>query len=113
MAAAAAVVACVYYIFDPMSSGWPLQCPSHLITGLQCPGCGSQRALHALLHLDIAGAMQANALVLPGLAVMALLLVTRAWPGRLPRTERALGSGLFGRVLLALVAVWTVVRNLL
>lgn len=27
--------------------------PFKLLTGYDCPGCGSQRALHALLHGDI------------------------------------------------------------
>ena len=26
------------------------KCPFKLITGLSCPGCGIQRAIHAMLH---------------------------------------------------------------
>ena len=39
-----------------------LRCPSNLILGINCPGCGSQRAFHHLLHLEIKEAFRYNAL---------------------------------------------------
>jgi len=39
-----------------------LRCPSNLIFGIHCPGCGTQRALHHLLHLEIGAALRYNAL---------------------------------------------------
>lgn len=36
------------------------KCPLKWLTGLSCPACGIQRALHALLHGDIVGAMRFN-----------------------------------------------------
>ena len=33
---------------DPSKSPWLPKCPIWLATGLYCPGCGSQRAAHAL-----------------------------------------------------------------
>ncbi len=39
-------------------------CPLHAATGIQCPGCGSQRAAHALLNGDIGRAWQNNPLLL-------------------------------------------------
>ncbi|MFV0506503.1 MAG: DUF2752 domain-containing protein [Bacteroidales bacterium] len=38
-----------------------------MLTGYQCPGCGSQRALHQLLHLNIDEALKLNALFVVGL----------------------------------------------
>ncbi len=35
-----------------------------MLTGFQCPGCGSQRAIHSLLNLDFHTAFQHNALLL-------------------------------------------------
>lgn len=50
----------IYGYFDPSSSGFFPKCPFRYITGFQCPGCGSQRAVHALLHGDLAGAFVLN-----------------------------------------------------
>jgi len=36
------------------------KCPFKLITGLNCPGCGIQRAIYALLHGHIVEAIQYN-----------------------------------------------------
>ncbi|WP_225974845.1 DUF2752 domain-containing protein [Arachidicoccus ginsenosidivorans] len=46
-----------------MDSSWFPKCPFRSLTGLQCPGCGSQRAIHDLLNLDILGAFRENALM--------------------------------------------------
>ncbi|MEM9280748.1 MAG: DUF2752 domain-containing protein [Verrucomicrobiota bacterium] len=38
------------------------RCAFNWLTGWHCPGCGNTRATHALLHGNIAGAIQHNAL---------------------------------------------------
>lgn len=52
-----------------------LQCPVHGITGWWCPGCGSTRAVHALLHGDVGLSLSAHPMVLPLLALMVVLYV--------------------------------------
>lgn len=47
-----------------------MPCPFHAITGLRCPGCGSQRALHALLHGDLSTTFKMNALWILAIPVM-------------------------------------------
>jgi len=49
-------------VFDPARSGMFPPCPVHYLTGLYCPGCGSLRAIHALLHGDLRQALAMNAL---------------------------------------------------
>ena len=39
-----------YYAIDPARNVWVPKCAFHTLTGFSCPACGSQRALHALLH---------------------------------------------------------------
>ncbi|KGE14225.1 DUF2752 domain-containing protein [Sphingobacterium deserti] len=55
----------IYYKYDPLQSAWFPKCPFKTFTGLDCPGCGSQRAIHALLHGDFSAAVRYNALLLP------------------------------------------------
>ncbi len=38
------------YIFNPATSILRVPCPFHALTGLYCPGCGSLRAIHQVLH---------------------------------------------------------------
>jgi len=78
-AAAAGIGAWVLRTFDPNLPGNPFPaCLFHQLTGFYCLGCGTTRALHALVHGDIATALRMNALVL---ALMALLPFTVAWQG--------------------------------
>ena len=52
----------VVYRFPPTEYSFYPRCPIYLTTHWLCPGCGSTRALHSLLHLDIQGALHYNAL---------------------------------------------------
>lgn len=53
----------IYYQYNPAHYTWFPKCPFRALTGLQCPGCGSQRAIHALLHGHVGEAFRQNALV--------------------------------------------------
>jgi len=39
-----------------------LRCPSNLLFKINCPGCGTQRAIHHLLHFEFIEALRYNAL---------------------------------------------------
>ncbi|MDG1781370.1 MAG: DUF2752 domain-containing protein [Flavobacteriales bacterium] len=58
----AIIVLIVYFFFDPASLGYFPSCPLKASTGFDCPGCGSQRAFHELLHLNISEAFRLNSL---------------------------------------------------
>jgi Protein of unknown function (DUF2752) len=51
----------LYWYFNPMDVLFP-KCPVFSLTGMYCPGCGSQRALHAFLHANLAEAFRQNLL---------------------------------------------------
>ena len=55
--------------------GFGIPCIFHLLTGLQCPGCGVTRMCLALLHLDLEAAYSYNAGVLLAMPVLLGLAV--------------------------------------
>src|SRR6266849_4690635 len=72
-----AVGAVILYRFDPATvHGYP-RCVFHALTGLQCPGCGTTRALHHLLHGDIAGAFRLNAMLFVAVPFAAIASASR------------------------------------
>lgn len=74
LAVGAAAAVAVVYRLDPLGSLIP--CPYLALTGLACPGCGLTRAVHFLLHADVATAFSYNPLVF--LAVPAALTYASA-----------------------------------
>jgi hypothetical protein len=63
----------VCFWFDPARSMFYPTCQFHRLTGLNCPGCGAQRALHELLHGHFLAAARNNALLLLLLPVLVWL----------------------------------------
>ena len=61
--------AAILFLFNPAQSGFYPICLFHKSTGLLCPGCGSLRAIHQLLHGHLALAMHFNALLVLSLPV--------------------------------------------
>lgn len=65
------LAAVLLYVFNPSESGLFPPCPFHALTGWYCPGCGSLRALHQLLHGEISAAMRLNPLMVLSLPFVA------------------------------------------
>lgn len=61
----------VYFLVDPSKTFMP-RCPFYELTGWLCPGCGSQRAIHALLHFNFSQAFKFNPLLVIALPYIAL-----------------------------------------
>jgi len=112
VAVAAAAAVSVVAVVDPNESGHYPTCPFLALTGHWCPGCGSLRALHALAHGDVLGAVGRNVLLvasLPLLAWLWLRWVRRSWTGT-PRP--ALAPPVLIWAGLVLVLAFAVLRNL-
>lgn len=69
----------VFYIFNPAQHSFFFPCPFKLITGYHCPGCGSQRAIHQLLHGDVISALRYNPLMVLSLPILIYGLGITAW----------------------------------
>jgi Protein of unknown function (DUF2752) len=92
----------VLYRFDPTTVHIYPPCVFHLLTGLECPGCGATRALYRLLHGDIGGAFRFNQLVF---ALGPFLLVAARWPRMLTKPAVAW-------TIAVVVTTYGIVRNL-
>ncbi len=119
-AGALAVIAAgaVYlFVMDPHKPGRFPSCPFWSLTGFHCPGCGSLRALHCLMHGHVGAAASRNILallLLPVAAYGAIIDFTEGRPiimGRrsikLPRLPSKTPL-----VLLAVIMAYWVIRNL-
>ena len=69
-----AAAATYLFLFDPAKgNGYP-SCPFRALTGLLCPGCGTTRSLHQLLHGHPVNAFELNPLVFIATPILLLLL---------------------------------------
>lgn len=102
----------MYYLNDPSFSPLAPKCFVRQLTGYDCPSCGVQRVVHALLHLEVERAFWLNPFLFVVAPYIVLLIVTAFFRG-----------GVFGRVrqyiqhrvvvysYIALYFIWWVVRN--
>jgi hypothetical protein len=73
------VAATVLYSYSPTSYGFYPPCLFHTLTSLHCPGCGSTRCVHALLHGDFRQAAAYNMLLVVSLPFLAVWVVRKVW----------------------------------
>lgn len=96
-------------LFNPNVPGHYPTCPVRALLGIDCPGCGSLRALYDLAHGNVVGALDRNALlllVLPLVVVEAVRWVLNRPPSPL------LGRRYTPLAVLVLVTAWMLVRNI-
>ncbi|WP_457611088.1 DUF2752 domain-containing protein [Lutibacter sp.] len=69
------VLAFLFFYVNPSNVNFFPKCPLYVTTGIYCPGCGSQRATHQLLHLNILGVLQQNILYFFGVLLIGYHLI--------------------------------------
>ena len=63
------------FVFEPGKTGLFPVCLFRLVTGYTCPGCGSTRAMHQLLHGHVVAAFMLNPLFLLAIPFLLYALV--------------------------------------
>ena len=102
----------VLAVVNPNTTHVPL-CPLKAVTGLDCPFCGSLRAVHSLTRFDVAGAASHNLLftvLAPALVVgWAIWLLRSLGRPVLPRWQLPAATNV---VFLVVAITFAVLRNL-
>ena len=106
-----AVIA-LYAAVDPESPYMP-HCMLKILTGYDCPGCGAQRSLHALLHGHVGEAWRYNAAIFALLPLLALYGAVELAGLRSPRLTRILYHPLALYAIAAAILLWWLLRNTL
>ena len=113
--ASVAALAALLLRFPPDRSSFYPRCPIYTYLHLQCPGCGTTRALAALLGGHISTALHLNPLTTLLLPV-ALLYTAHRSVQRLANKQEQLSSlqppNYVVYTLLAIAAIFTITRNL-
>ena len=89
------LVLLIYGLMDPATAPFP-KCPFYTFTGLKCPGCGSQRAVHQLAFIPI----------------MLFLIAAQFLRGRYPRLHAAAYNPILSWTIVAVILLWFLLRNI-
>lgn len=114
MTAIFVAVMLLLYFVDPSTSIFSYKCPFKLLTGLDCPGCGGQRAVHAFFHGDFIGGLRYNPFLIVALSYLAFALIVNyiqhPWAEKLGRKVLSFRVGL---IYIFLLGAWWVLRNII
>jgi hypothetical protein len=105
-------LALVYGLYDPESSVFFPKCPFFWATGWQCAGCGSQRAMHHLLHADIGKAFGLNPLMVLSIPYLLVGFYVEGYRHQYPKLRNILvGRWAIITWVIIIVTFW-IARNL-
>ena len=102
----------IYYAIDPSASTVFPRCAFLSLTGYKCPGCGTQRAIHALMYGNVVEAFKFNALLLVSIPWIALCLYGETQRTRNPRLYARINAPLLMWIFLVLTVLWWLLRNI-
>ncbi|MBR1587033.1 MAG: DUF2752 domain-containing protein [Kiritimatiellae bacterium] len=89
------------YFWSPQNFRWFPKCPFLALTGYKCPGCGTLRAIHSLLHFQFSEAVSLNPFMIVSIPLVIALLASR----------RLRFNAVMGMIIVAATATWWLLRN--
>jgi len=112
--ALAIVIGAAYYFIPATEGGFHPKCLFYMVTGLYCPGCGSQRAWSALIHGHVGQAANLNLLLLVSLPFVLHSGFVHVWNAFSKKKiyQRWANSPFFAKAVLIVVMLFAVTRNL-
>ena len=107
------IIGCAYALFY-VKTGFGIPCVFHLVTGLQCPGCGITRMAVNLLKLDFAAAFSCNRAVFVMLPALAYLLCAKLYRYiRYGKTAEPKHETMMEIMMIAVLVVFGILRNII
>lgn len=106
------VCLCLYYYTNDPDTTFSFKCTFKVLTGYDCPGCGSQRAFHAFLHGEFVKAWTYNPLVFFAVPTGVYYLIVEAGRYRWPRLHAASVNPIVLIVFFVAVLSFWIGRNL-
>ena len=106
------IVGVVLFFLEPGKSPLLPGCLFRTLTGFTCPGCGTTRALHQLVHGNLSSAFQFNPLLILSLPFLlyALLRYTNAVVRGQPINRNSLPAGYIWAIFGIMLFFW-IFRN--
>lgn len=105
----------LFYYLNPETHSIFPKCPFLVLTSYECPGCGTQRAIHQLLHLNIGAALEYNAFMILAIPFIFLGVYMEYFGGKQRNTK--LYKTFFGRysaiVILIIIFLYWILRNII
>ena len=103
----------LYFFINPSEVDFLPKCPLYVTTGIYCPGCGSQRATHELLQLNILSVLQQNVLYFLGLFIIVYHLIIKG-------LNKFFGKNIYNYIyhpktpiiILVIILIYWVLRNI-
>lgn len=103
----------LFFLNNSSESSWFITCPFKMMTGYDCPGCGSQRALCHLLHLHFMQAFLLNPLLflVAIYTSIGLILNLKFFKNRFPQFKVNMFGTKVLMMALILILVFFILRN--
>ena len=103
----------VLFVFNPADGSFYPPCLFHELTGLYCPGCGSLRAAHQLLHGNLPAAFGLNPMLVLSLPFLGYWFISRYVHAGRNRNSAGfiIPAFMIWLILLIIVSYW-ILRNL-
>ena len=110
-----AIIITVYYNYSPTDNYWFPPCLFKKCTGLCCPGCGIQRAVHSILNGNWAEALSYNyffVISIPYAINLSVAFVLQK-NHRCSRLSELLAHRFFARIYVCCFFFWFIIRNII
>ena len=112
---ATVVVLTLLYLFNPVETAYTPKCIFHVMTGLNCPGCGMQRFLHAFMHGNFLEAIHYNYMLIVLIPYMFFFGIERfiLIGESQERWKNIIEGRIMTTIMIILAPSWFIIRNIL